>query len=450
MEYALFQSYVSGMRAQGGYPHAIPKGFDRSMLARAQQDRVAFWREREDLAQRCDALPEEYNRQLQIAALTRDHFGAYKALHWLAVSTLPLLDGVRERLAPESYARTKGLLEAQEERARSLEAELRGSPVSAVSTIFGFQSSPEYVLRTGRQNFRKMYFIHRREEGQFDPAGPRMTEVAESWEVEGGQVKLCVPIADGCPNACTHCDYGLYFRGNFTSDEITRMIHGNLSNNRGLPFSSSNQRTRVYYLGGGDPALNPAVLESVQQVQALYPGVFQVLSTVGNVGPHADSLLEASARMQDVGFQISVISLDEEVRRMFNHRLRVYSVPEAIGRLKRFHDLSGRDGYLALSLVDGVYDDTARIAEEVGRQVPREGIHISLQFLYKPQGSFQGRPAPLAAYEDLERRLRQEGYCVSISTISDDEKMDMSCGKREPGLLEALLRQGGRRGSTAQ
>lgn len=92
---------------------------------------------------------------------------------------------------------------------------------------------------------------------------------------------LIVSPLFGCPVRCLMCDAGTYYRGRLSEEEIFEQIDylvGLRYAGRRVPV----KKFKIQFARSGDPALNPAVLEVLDELPARYeaPGLVPSLSTI--------------------------------------------------------------------------------------------------------------------------------------------------------------------------
>lgn len=398
------------------------------------KSRVDFWKKNPEAAKRAKEFCQEYQKQVSLYSSIGDPFGLYKTLVWLDISTIPLLkeigsDGTIDDAVKRETA--SALERISEEGKRRLY-----SMPNLTSTIFlekHMESTMDYLRKTGRKNFRNTYGI------KWGKNITNYVDVFETWEMrDEDKISLCVPISIGCQNRCKMCDNRAFFYRNLDADEIVRLVFLNLANNRTIPLDVGAEQTAVYYMGGGDAALNPDLLPAIREINRLNPGIKQILSTLGNkTGDRVDELIDEAKHTPNLGFQISVLSLDEKVRKLYLNHDKVFSLEECMEKLEKFHDITGRKAHASIFLLENRYDDPKTIGEQAERLVPKDKVHISLQVMVDPYKDFTHKPAPIESYIEVRDHLKKLGFEVSIANYVKDDMTEITCGKRSEFVMQA-------------
>ena len=131
----------------------------------------------------------------------------------------------------------------------------------------------------GDENLAKVYI---------GKIGGHAVEFAESVQpplLRAEKWVLIVSCLFGCPVKCLMCDAGQAFRGKLTKGQVLEQIdHMVLRRfpDRKIPV----KKFKIQFARRGEPALNPAVLDALEELPSLYdaPGLLPVVSTVGPKG----------------------------------------------------------------------------------------------------------------------------------------------------------------------
>jgi 23S rRNA (adenine2503-C2)-methyltransferase len=156
-----------------------------------------------------------------------------------------------------------------------------------------------------------------------DMGGGRLVEFVESLQPPYPRDQrwiLMVSVLYGCPVRCLFCDAGGHYSGKLTAGEILAQIdamvklrypHGR------IPAS----KFKIQFARMGEPALNPAVLEVLQELPDRYqaPGLIPSISTMAphGCGAFFDRLAEIKESAYPNGrfqFQYSIHTTDESLR----------------------------------------------------------------------------------------------------------------------------------------
>jgi 23S rRNA (adenine2503-C2)-methyltransferase len=131
---------------------------------------------------------------------------------------------------------------------------------------------------------------------------------------------LLVSTMFGCPVGCKMCDAGGYYQGKLSKAEILEQI--DFLVHRRYPDGVIPARNfKIQFARMGEPALNPNVLEVLDELPRRYqaPGLMPSLSTIAPQGSDRffDRLLEIKQEHYSGGrfqFQFSLHTTDEQVR----------------------------------------------------------------------------------------------------------------------------------------
>lgn len=127
---------------------------------------------------------------------------------------------------------------------------------------------------------------------------------------------LIVSTLFGCPVGCKICDAGGFFKGKMSKEQIMRQIDFLVDRDfagRKVPVG----KFKVQFARMGEPALNPAVLDVLEELPARFdaPGLMPSVSTIAPAGcdDFFRSLLDIKNRLYDGGrfqLQFSIHSTD--------------------------------------------------------------------------------------------------------------------------------------------
>ena len=130
---------------------------------------------------------------------------------------------------------------------------------------------------------------------------------------------LIVSTLFGCPVGCPFCDAGNFYEGRLTTGEILGQVDY-LVRRRFPGGEPGTRRLKIQFARMGEPALNPAVLDVLERLPALYPAgiLFPSLSTVAPAGKDGffASLADIKNRLYGDRFQLqfSLHSTEPEAR----------------------------------------------------------------------------------------------------------------------------------------
>ncbi|MFA4836728.1 MAG: radical SAM protein [Dehalococcoidia bacterium] len=141
---------------------------------------------------------------------------------------------------------------------------------------------------------------------------PPMTR-AEKWV-------LIVSVLFGCPVKCLMCDAGDNYKGKLSKEQIFEQIDY-LVREKYPDGIVSAEKFKIQFARMGEPALNPSVLDVLDEIQSRYqiPGFIPSVSTVAPIGTDGffERLLEIKRRRYTGGrfqLQFSIHTTDQKLR----------------------------------------------------------------------------------------------------------------------------------------
>ena len=171
------------------------------------------------------------------------------------------------------------------------------------------------IAQTGNEDLARVYVA--------DCGGGRLIEMVESLQPPLPRTQKWVLIVStlfGCPGACRMCDAGRSYRGRLSAAQIFRQIDFLVRSrypDRRVPV----EKFKIQFARMGDPALNPAVLEVLEELPSRYvaPGLLPCLSTIapGGSDDFLAKLIEVKRQKYGDGrfqMQFSLHSTDPSVR----------------------------------------------------------------------------------------------------------------------------------------
>jgi 23S rRNA (adenine2503-C2)-methyltransferase len=178
----------------------------------------------------------------------------------------------------------------------------------------------------GREELAKVYVAQMREY-QFSEKNRRnhLVEFAESIQPPLPREKKWVLIISsmfGCPIKCKMCDAGGDFSGNLTTEELLAQIEY-MVRRRFLNGQPRTAKFKIQFARMGEPSLNPAVLEALEQLATRYDtgGLHISISSIAPKSPAVrrffDELLLIKNRYYSQGrfqLQFSIHTTDEQKR----------------------------------------------------------------------------------------------------------------------------------------
>ena len=127
------------------------------------------------------------------------------------------------------------------------------------------------ISKTGNPGLAMVYVAQVRDDKKsliefvdsIDPKYPR----EEKWVIT-------ISTQIGCPVKCLMCDSGLQFKGNLKKEELFAQIDHVLASNQQPATSNgflNHPKLKIQFARMGEPALNPAVLDALEELPKRYP-----------------------------------------------------------------------------------------------------------------------------------------------------------------------------------
>jgi 23S rRNA (adenine2503-C2)-methyltransferase len=201
----------------------------------------------------------------------------------------------------------------------------------------------QIISKTGDPNFAEIYVARMRDDKDslvefVDARDPRYPK-SEKWV-------MIVSTQIGCPVGCLMCDSGTFFHGNLTKEEIFAQIdhiidhrpktidhrpktidHRPKTIDHGPEVGDlvkNHPKLKIQFARMGEPALNHAVLDALEELQTRYPvkGLIPCIATTAPDG--SDAWFDRLAQIKDYYYgggrfqlQFSLNSTDEAERDRF-------------------------------------------------------------------------------------------------------------------------------------
>jgi 23S rRNA (adenine2503-C2)-methyltransferase len=246
----------------------------------------------------------------------------------------------------------------------------------------------------------------------------------------------------GCPVRCPFCDAGFRYRGDVEAEVMIEQIQRVLE--RHPPqLARSCRKLKVHFARMGEPALNPAVLEVLDQLPDLIPNP-DLWGCVPTVAPQRseawfEGLLAVKRKRYHGRFQLQFslnTTCPEQRRRLTPYPHQPMDWVSAFGQ--RFFEPGDRKPVLNFALAAGVPFDPAVVAERFDPAC----FAVKLTPLNPTQqGREQGLDTVLSAaaagvMEAAVDRLHGYGFDVVVS-IGDprEDQVGSNCGQAVRRLL---------------
>jgi 23S rRNA (adenine2503-C2)-methyltransferase len=248
---------------------------------------------------------------------------------------------------------------------------------------------------------------------------------------------LLVSTLFGCPVECAMCDAGGFYHGKVSKEgilaQIDHMVRGHYPDGV-IPC----RQFKIQFSRMGEPAFNPAVLDVLEELPAIYnaPGLVPSLSTIAPQG--VDGFLERLTRIKDrhypdgnFQFQFSVHTTDPEVRRQIVP-VKTWDFP----RMAEFGESYYREGDRKITLNFPLAKDSPLEPEALIKHFSPEKFLIKITPInptYKAvdsgMDSYIDTKAGNGRYGVIEE-LRGAGYRVILSIGELEENLiGSNCGQ---------------------
>jgi 23S rRNA (adenine2503-C2)-methyltransferase len=171
------------------------------------------------------------------------------------------------------------------------------------------------IASSGKDNIAIVYIGEIRE--------GHLVEFVESVQPPVPRKKKWVLIVSslfGCPVGCSFCDGGITYKGKLSKEEIFAQIDFPIRKR----FPNGNvtvEKFKVQFARVGEPALNPAVIETLSELPYRYyaPGLLPCISTIAPAGSDSffEKLLDVRRnvyREKNFQLQFSIHTTDEKLR----------------------------------------------------------------------------------------------------------------------------------------
>lgn len=393
-------------------------------LQRRFGQRSEWWLSRplDQLIERVKRGIDEYQRRVISCIESGDEFGLFRTNYWFEHGTLDILRHGNQKL--REFQRNVPKLE-----------ELLEQSKQALDKLSEQDNPSVHVEKTlvieGQNTLSKKHIfrINTSDRVLFTEAFEYVTGLQSEDTI---RQSLCLPTAVGCAMACRMCDLGTFYGGELPKEAMLQMME-RVMDVHTVGWKNPSH-VKIAYLGGGEPAYNRDILEVLRIVSQKYPGCSQVVSTVGVDNNFNDKFTDL-ARDMNVGFQISVYSLDDSVRNYIINREKILSADQCLDVLGKYHTSTGRKGRMAVVLLEGMHLD--KIEQQIKERVNKEAVHISLQTLSESSTGFPHRTLPLPQFETFRDGLENSGYSISIYNPPELEFRG-SCGVASDNLLARI------------
>ena len=295
------------------------------------------------------------------------------------------------------------------------------------------RSRMEIVSATGSDDVATVFVAHSKTHPE------RMFEFVDGLDDRYSRdTKWIINISTqyGCPVSCLFCDAGGGFQGNIPAELMLEQIRAVLD--RHAPdLRLRCEKLKVHFSRMGEPALNPHVLDVLEELPRLIPTphLWACVATIvpAGTGEWFASLARLKRRLYPGRFQIqfSVNSTDEQCRAAmmpFPHA----ALPELVGLGASLHKDGDRKIALNVALAHGVPVE----AEVIEKMFDPRVFMVKLTPLNPMEAGRESGmmtallPASPGSVDSLVQRLVQSGFDVVVS-IGDprEDEIGSNCGQ---------------------
>lgn len=248
---------------------------------------------------------------------------------------------------------------------------------------------------------------------------------------------VCAPLSVGCAGGCTPCEVGDFFVQNIHPADIVGAIQMSLQE-RKWDYPTRLLPPKVMMLGGGEIGFYPKALELLERFRLSSPlkEAEIIISTVGVDTATFTQVEEFVARDSLMNLQVSVGSLDDQLRDQIMPHPKRLSVGECITLCGSYASRSGKKPHLSLFMLEGV-DTPQTVLQQVQKLVPTF-VHITLTDIVGASDRLRLNSVSEEKYGETARLLQARGYAASVYCPALDPTLNDSCGLLLPGTPELV------------
>ena len=248
---------------------------------------------------------------------------------------------------------------------------------------------------------------------------------------------LIVSVLLGCPVGCPICDAGDTYGGRLRADELLAQIDF-LIRRRYPDGHVPVDKLKIQFARMGEPALNPAVLDTLETLPSQYdiPGLIPSVSTVAPAGSESffHRLLDIKQAAYDDGrfqLQFSIHSSDAEWRDRLIP-IGKWSLEEIARYGNRFRRPTDRKVTLNFALADGVPIESSVLRTLFDPEtflLKITPVNPTLRATSSGLRSFVDAKDPNRTYEELVA-LEEAGFEVLVSIGElEENQIGSNCGQ---------------------
>jgi 23S rRNA (adenine2503-C2)-methyltransferase len=253
---------------------------------------------------------------------------------------------------------------------------------------------------------------------------------------------LIVSTLFGCPGRCRFCDAGGAYAGPLSRDEILFQTDY-LIERRYPPRVVPAGKFKIQFARMGDPALNDAVLDVLEELPDRYdaPGLMPALSTIAPSGRDEffERLLDIARSRYKGRFQLQFsLHTTDPGKRDWLMPMKKWGLEEIARYGERFHVKGGRKITLNFALAEGMPLDLAVMKRHFDPQTFYIKITPVNPTYAAVQNNLQSSVSAGAKAEWLVGLLRSGGYDALLSIGALEENaIGSNCGQYIKRFLEA-------------
>jgi len=297
------------------------------------------------------------------------------------------------------------------------------------------------IASTGREDIALVYIV--------ELEGGKLVECVESVQPpipRNDKWVLLVSTMFGCPVGCAMCDAGGFYHGKPSTEEILFQIDF-LVHQRFPTGNIPSKQFKIQFARMGEPALNPAVLDVLEELPHRYnaPGLMPSISSVApaSSGEFFERLLAIKQEKYPRGhfqLQFSLHTTDLKLRDILVP-VRKWSFSEIAGYGERFYALGDRKITLNFALARQNPLEADVLLEHFSPEkflvkiTPINPTYRALEnHLASHVNPFEPDP-----HDDTVMTLRQAGYEVIVSVgEAEENQVGSNCGQYLRTHLEAV------------
>lgn len=284
----------------------------------------------------------------------------------------------------------------------------------------------------GNEDIAKVYIV--------ELSKGRMVECVEAIQPPRTRQQkwvLLVSTLYGCPIGCQMCDAGGSYHGKLSAEEIFEQIDF-LVQQRFPDHRVNSQQFKIQFARMGEPALNSAVLDVLEQLPLRYqaPGLIPSLSTIAPAGCDAffERLLVIKQHLYPAGafqLQFSIHTTNQEKRNRLIP-VKKWDFAQIAAFSERFYQLGDRKVTLNFALTDGFEIEERVLLQYFSPQIFLIKI-TPLNPTYRANehelySAFD--PSQTHSLQPLVERLKSAGYQVLVSIGElEENRIGSNCGQ---------------------